>query len=175
MRKDDAGRWVAPALTPDHIGELYELRWLLEPPALVKACANLPAGFLAGMRADLEAAMAEAAPDAGGVLDRLEHQMHVELLAHCRNETLMQAITLHQSLLIAHRFLYRWTPRLFATEPFLAEHLVIVALLEGGRVRDAADALELHLRDSRERAIARVELIRQEYRVEDTAYLTRGP
>src|SRR3546814_13329575 len=70
----------------------------------------------------------------GATLDSLEEEMHVALLGHCGNRTLMQAITLHQSLLIAHRFLYRWTPRLFATEG--------------------------HIRVSRDRAIARIEVIR---------------
>src|SRR3546814_10989364 len=74
----------------------------------------------------------------------------------------MQAITLHQSLLIAHRFLYRWTPRLFETEPFLPEHREIVERLEDGRVKAAAAALEAHLRVSRDRAIARIEVIRRD-------------
>lgn len=173
LRKDEGARWYAPALTPDHIGELYELRWLLEPTALVKAYPNLPQRLLPFMRGQLETAIADTDAVTGETLDRLEHQMHVQLLAHCRNETLMQAITLHQSLLIAHHFLYRWTPRLFTSEPFLPEHLQIVTLLEAGKVEAAAAALEAHLRDSRERAVARVDVINREFNVEDMPYLMR--
>lgn len=172
VHKDDSGRWYAPALTPDHIAELYELRWILEPKALVKAAPNLPEGFLALMRAEIEAAMSGSEPAAGATLDRLEHQMHVRLLEHCRNGTLMRAITLHQSLIIAHHFLYRWTQRLFASEPFLPEHLGIVERLEKGRVNDAAAALETHLRDSRERAIARVDVINRDFNAEEMPYLS---
>src|SRR3546814_16948387 len=85
-----------------------------------------------------------------------------------RTDTLFPYTTLfrsHQSLLIAHRFLYRWTPRLFETEPFLPEHREIVERLEGGRVKAAAAALEVHLRVSRDRAIARIEVDRKSTRL----------
>lgn len=78
-----------------------------------------------------------------------------------------------QSLLIAHRFLYRWTPRLFETEPFLPEHLAVVEHLQGGKVREAAAALERHLQDSRDRALARVKAIRDEFQPEELSYLER--
>lgn len=173
VRKDDRSRWYAPALTPAHVGELYELRWVLEPLALVKAAPHVPPGFLAGMRKHLENAIANARQIGGDVLDSLEEEMHVALLGYCGNGTLMQAITLHQSLLVAHHFLYRWTPRLFETEPFLPEHLEIIARLESGKVKEAAKALERHLRVSRERAIARVNVITREFRAEDLPYLER--
>jgi DNA-binding GntR family transcriptional regulator len=32
-------------MTPEHVGELYELRWLLEPVALEKAASRLPPSF----------------------------------------------------------------------------------------------------------------------------------
>jgi hypothetical protein len=54
----------------------------------------------------------------------------------------MQAIVQPQFLLIAHRFLYRWTARMFESEPFLPEHLVIVERLAKSRTTDAAAALE---------------------------------
>jgi DNA-binding GntR family transcriptional regulator len=173
VRKDESSRWYAPALTPDHVGELYELRWVLEPLALVKAAPNLPAGLTASMRTHLEDAIANARGIGGDVLDRLEVQMHIELLGHCGNRTLMQAISLPQSLLIAHRFLYRWTPRLFETEPFLPEHMEIVERLEAGLAAEAAEVLENHLRVSRERAIARVDAIVRDFDPEDLPYLER--
>jgi DNA-binding GntR family transcriptional regulator len=173
VRQDERSRWYAPALTPDHVGELYELRWLLEPVALVKAAPNLPSGFLAGMRARLEAAIAHASEIEGPTLDRLEEEMHIALLGHCGNRMLIEAIALPQALLIAHRFLYRWTARLFETEPFLPEHLVVVERLERGKVAEAAKALERHLRISRERAITRIAAIARRFDPEDLPYLER--
>ncbi|WP_246226262.1 GntR family transcriptional regulator [Chelativorans xinjiangense] len=173
LRKDDRSRWYAPALTPEHVGELYELRSILEPVALTKAAPNMPLNFLAGMRAHLDEAIAHADAIEGPTLDRLEEEMHVTLLEYCGNRTLMQAITLPQSLLIAHRFLYRWTPRLFNTEPFLPEHMEIVRYLEAGNIPGAASALEHHLKVSSGRALARVDVIRREFRAESLPYLDR--
>ncbi|MDF2096570.1 GntR family transcriptional regulator [Aquibaculum arenosum] len=171
--KDERSRWFAPALTPEHVGELYELRAVLEPVALAKAVPHLPPALLPAMRSALESALAGAEPVEGPVLDRLEEEMHVTLLGHCGNRALMQAITMPQSLLIAHRFLYRWTPRLFETEPFLPEHLAVVDHLQAGKVQEAAAALERHLHDSRERALARVKAIRNEFQPEELSYLER--
>ena len=173
LRKDDSARWYAPALTPDHVGELYELRWLLEPVALMKAAPRVPAGFLARLRGHLDDAVAHAHSIGGATLDALEEELHVALLGHCGNRTLMQAIALQQSLLVAHRFLYRWTPRLFETEPFLPEHLEIVERLQQGKAKAAAEALEHHLRVSRDRAIARVDVIRRDLTPDELPYLAR--
>ncbi len=174
VQKDDRSRWYAPALTTEHVGELYELRWLLEPVALAKAVPNLPEGLLAGMRLELEDALADPARVSGATLDRFERDLHINLLAHCRNRALMQALTYPQSLLIAHRFLYRWTSLLFEQEPFLAEHLDIVLKLEVGKVREAAQLLENHLKISRDRALARVGVVSAGSRPEPLSYLEQS-
>lgn len=173
VRKDERSRWYAPGLTPEHVGELYELRWMLEPLALIKAAPNIPPGFIAAMRVHLEDAIENAHEVDGATLDELEEEMHIALLGHCRNRTLMQTLTLHQSLLIAHRFLYRWAPRLFVPEPFLAEHLRIVERLEAGHAAEAAQALEDHLRVSRDRAVARIAVVAREFKPEELPYLER--
>ena len=173
LRKDGSGRWVAPALTPDYTDELYELRWVLEPVALEKAAPRLPPGYLAGLRADLQAAMDEGALHDSAVLDRLEQQLHVDLLSHCANAALMQAMNLAQSLLVAHHVLYRWTLDLFGTEPFLAEHLEVVSRLDAGDIAGARDALVAHLRISRRRAMLRVEAVRDLIQPEPLPYLVR--
>ena len=172
VRKDDGARWYAPALTPDHIGELYEMRWLLEPAALLKAIPNLPDGLLDTMSADLDAAIAKADTIDGEVLDALEHQLHVQLLGFCGQNTLMQAIIQHQSLLVAHQFLYRGTPKLFRSEPSLPEHREILDRLLAGRFEEASRSLKWHLQSSSDRVIARVDLIQDEFRTEGISFLT---
>ncbi len=173
VQKDDRSRWVAPAMSPDHVSELYELRWLLEPVALEKAAARLPGDLLPAMRGRLESAIHDAANLTGPDLDHLEEDLHVTLLGHCDNGPLMQAISLPQALLVAHRFLYRWMPRLFGSEPFLPEHLEIVERLEAAQVKEAAAALRAHLQISRERAIDRIHRVTQEVHPEDLPYLDK--
>lgn len=173
IEKDERGRWRARALSPERIGELYELRWTLEPLALAKAARHVPPRELAAMRRDLHRLLESPDLISGPALDQLEEDMHVDLLSHCRNPTLMQAITLPQALLIVHRFLYAWAPRLYATEPFLCEHVEVVERLQAGRVDEAAAALRRHLQVSRERAIGRVSLVAGEFEPQELAYLER--
>jgi DNA-binding GntR family transcriptional regulator len=175
VRKDDRSRWIAPALSSKHVAELYEVRWLLEPVALTKAAPNLPDAVLAHVRRNLTDAIARAHQIGGETLDQLERDLHVTLLGYCDNRALVQAITTPQSLIIAHCFLYRWTSRLFPTEPFLPEHLEVIERLEAGRTADAAKALEEHLRVSHERVMTRVNAIATGPQPEPLPYLDRLP
>ncbi|HEV2124742.1 MAG TPA: GntR family transcriptional regulator, partial [Chloroflexota bacterium] len=89
VRKDERSRWFAPALTPEHVGELYELRWLLEPVALLKAAPNIPDGLVAESRRKLADALEQPLDVTGTTLDELERDLHVLLLEYCCNATLM--------------------------------------------------------------------------------------
>lgn len=171
ISKDERSRWFAPELTPAHISELYELRGVLEPVALKKAAAKMDRYALEMAHHNLLDAIASPDSVSGATLDRLEEELHVSLLSYCGSRTLMQAIAQPQSLLIAHRFLYRWTPHLFDVEPFLPEHLAIVEHLLSGRADAAAAILEDHLRRSSDRATKRVEFVMQEFFPEALPYL----
>ncbi|MFD1744924.1 GntR family transcriptional regulator [Rhizobium helianthi] len=172
ISKDASGRWYAPALTRKHIDELYELRWLLEPVALEKAASNLPEGLLAKMRGNLEAAM-QAKVLSSDRLDLLEQELHVELLDHCRNGALLRAIRLPQALLVAHHFLYRQTSDLFASEPFLPEHLLVLDALQSGSIETAQAHLVNHLQVSRQRAMQRIEAVAATIDLQPLPYLER--
>jgi len=171
IKKDDRSRWYAPALTPDYVAELYELRWVLEPVALTNAAPSIPADLVPRMRRHLDDAIARAETLDGAELDRLEAEMHIELLGYCGNRTLIEALRLYQLLLVAHSFLYSFAPRLYRTEPFLPEHDRIIAGLERGRVKAAAEALEAHLRASLDRAVGRIEAVARDFHAEDLPYL----
>ena len=90
------------------------------------------------------------------MLDRVEHQLHSELLGYCGNRALMQAISLPQAILVAHHFLNQPKTTGYDGEPFLLEHLDVLSPLASGDIGAACDALERHLRISRDRAIARI-------------------
>ncbi|MCJ8508952.1 GntR family transcriptional regulator [Rhizobium lemnae] len=158
VRKDQSARWYAQALTRDHIEELYELRWVLEPLALQKAAQRLPSEHFTLLRQHLEQAL-DASQVPSETLDRLEQELHVDLLSHCGNQALLRAVSLPQALLVAHHFLYRQTSDMFASEPFLPEHLTIIQNLEQGHIAMACDALVHHLQVSRQRVMLRIEAV----------------
>lgn len=159
VRKDNRSHWLAPALSLAHICDLYELRRLLEPVALVKALPRLPIGSITEMRDRLLAEHERADTAEGTTLDRLEQDLHVRLLAHCGSDALMQALALPQALLIAHRFIYLWSPPSSALNALVPEHLEIMDRLLEGRAEAAAEALVRHLQHSQDRTVTRIEAI----------------
>jgi DNA-binding GntR family transcriptional regulator len=171
VQKDEKGRWYAPALTTKRIDDLYELRWVLEPLALEKAFPRLPAGLAERLAANVQTAHAATGTVEGEKLDTLEQELHVELLGHCGNQALMQALSLPQGLLVAHHFLYQATAALFETEPFLPEHLEVLHQLAAGNIVAAKVALIRHLQISRERAMMRIRSVASTMSPRDLPYL----
>jgi DNA-binding GntR family transcriptional regulator len=164
---------VCPGLGSDYMAELYELRWTLEPVALKKAATALPVGLASLCLANIDRAIAHADTLDGPALDALETELHVQILGYCGNTTLTEALRLYQSLLIAHSFLYRTAPRVFASEPFLPEHRAVLEPLAAGHPDAAANALERHLRVSLDRAITRVGLVKPLIVLDDLSFLVQ--
>ncbi|MGQ9369537.1 GntR family transcriptional regulator [Azospirillum sp. ST 5-10] len=175
LRKDERSRWYLPALTPARVGELYEMRRLLEPVALRQAAARAPSTLLARMRADLEAASDHPERVPPAELDRLEQQMHVELLSFADNATLLETLQHYHALLITNAVLYEATSNAFVSDPFVAEHLAIVRALDAGRADEAAGHLEEHLRIAGGRALRRLDRMVERGVLEPLPYLTRLP
>jgi DNA-binding FadR family transcriptional regulator len=72
---------------------------------------------------------------------------------------------------LAHRFFYRWTARLFEVEPFLTEHLSILRAVIDGRIDAAAEEIAAHLMASKRRAMRRIDEVRALVRLEELGYL----
>ncbi len=172
LRKDGSSRWYAPALTADLVNELYELRQILEPLALVRASPNLPDGLLSDVRRQIEAIMAKKKIH-GQLLDEIENDLHVRLLSYCGNESLLHALSRPQALLVTHSYLYRWSAGLLDIEPLVPEHLAIIRSLDRGRIEQAGELLEHHLHVSRARTLVRMEAAARNIHPADIAYLER--
>lgn len=171
IKRDDRSRWYAPALTPEYVGELYQMRWLLEPVALVNALDRAPSGLVTRIRVRLQEALSHAADLDGAALVALEDDLHMRLLGYCDSRTMLDALGLYHSLLIAHSFLYARAPHLYEVEPFLAEHLKVMERAEAGDLAGASRAMEEHLRASRDRAIDRIHAVGADFRPEPLPYL----
>lgn len=173
VTKDEAGRWQAAALTGTHVTQLYELRWTLEPLALQQAFPRLPGHLLPQLLDDLQTAIEAGERADGAMLDRIEQQLHGDLLGHCENPPLMQAINLPQAILVAHHRLYQPKAPSIVEEPFLLEHLDVLERLIAGKVTDAGEALACHLQISRERAMVRISTAARNLSLPDVSYLER--
>lgn len=173
IAKDEAGRWLAPALTFKHVDQLYELRWTLEPLALKEAFPRLPAGLLDELVRDLDVAIEKGEGVDGAMLDRVEQQLHGELLGYCDNPPLMQAIGLPQAILVAHHRLYQPKAPSITEEPFLLEHRQVFGCLATNDICGAQEALVQHLKISRERAMVRITTTARGLSLPDVPYLER--
>lgn len=150
ITKDRAGRWVAPPMTADRIRDLYQLRWLIEPAALVQSISKVPAETVLKARDSLRQTLANIESASSAQLDSLEKDLHLTLLDSCDNRELLRALKPTRLLLVSNRYvfdLYIGIPRT-EIEDALGSHLKVIESALRGRHKDAARELELHLKQS---------------------------
>lgn len=161
VRKHERLHWFAPALTPGYLGELFEMRAILEPAALRLAAPRLPAAALQRLKDNLRDALAAPVGVDRARLAALEEEMHIDLLAHCGNATLMEALSTYQTLLVGLTFLYDFNVRGQGAESFVLEHMEVADRLIAGHADAAVTALRSHLDGSFARAMERLERVRR--------------
>jgi DNA-binding GntR family transcriptional regulator len=148
--KDRYGRWMAERVTPTRIRDLYEMRWLLEPEALLQSAPHVPRARLERARDALKRMLARM-PDAdSAALARLENDLHVDLLAHCPNAMLLRTLRHTHVLLVSNQYifdLYLGIER-DVMRAALREHLAVVDLLLREDYAGAARLLREHLQVS---------------------------
>lgn len=173
ITKDHAGHWIAEQITPDRIRHLYEMRQLLEPAALAHAAPRVPAALLTAARNRLTAALAKPHVQSSE-FDRVEVDLHVELLSYCPNTEILGALAKTQVLFAPTRHLLH--PYLTLPSPqirdALNEHLATIDQLAAGEVSGAAATLRQHLVDGANRWMLRFEVTSKSSMVERPPYLS---
>lgn len=159
--KDDRQRWTVTPLDERRIRNLYELRWLLEPAALAGAARNTPPEELAGMAERLRKAKSRYPKLTRAALDGMEHDLHVELLSHCSNDSILESLQRTRCILTLSKHVLGAAAPMPNLDPFMQEHLEIIEALEQGRLAQAQEALRLHLEASCEKVVERVGLVQQ--------------
>lgn len=143
-------------LTPQLMTELYELRCLVEPLALLKAAPRHRREALERMREDLLDAE-HRYPDVGVAdMARYEEDLHIASTEDCPNRTLVESVRQHQMLVLATNRLIPLYLGMPHSEPFFAEHRLVVELLLNGAFEAAALALEAHLKSAERKQLARL-------------------
>jgi DNA-binding GntR family transcriptional regulator len=151
VTQDANQRWYAGPLTAELVREHFEIRWLLEPVALVQAAPLLNTSDLVEKR-DRVAGLRDGHlhPDR---LVRIERDLHYELLEPCPNSQLKIAVRRSQLLLFATHSTYRHYQDSDEIVRMAAEHGEVLELLLAENASGAAKALEAHLRRSVEHNI----------------------
>ncbi|MBJ3777656.1 GntR family transcriptional regulator [Acuticoccus mangrovi] len=143
-------RWYAGPLTETDIDEHYEMRWLLEPCALVQSAATLPAAVLDAALDRAIAALADPEAITLAMLDRSETDIHRTIVLHAPNRQMAEAIRRSQLPLMATNFSLKHTKAHGVMHQTLKEHFAVLEHLSHGDAEGAARALEAHLKAARQ-------------------------
>lgn len=173
VQKNKAGHWIAKRVTPERIHHLYELRWLLEPQALIQAAPHIPKQELELTRKNIWNALSRL-PIESHDFDEAEDDLHFKLLSYCPNEEILIALRRTKALFVPTRYL---------TEPFLEipmelienalrEHESIVQALIDNDPPLASRLLVSHLKLALKRWLHRFEITSQVNDTELPDYLT---
>lgn len=152
VTQDVNQRWYAGPLTTDLLREHYEMRWLLEPIALGQVIPELRADDLAAKQERVE--KARPGRQKPQKLERLEYDLHVDIVLRCHNRQLRETIRRSQLPIIATHSTFERQQDPQEIETMVSEHLTILRHLRAGKGRHAMAALESHLRRSLEPNIA---------------------
>lgn len=176
VTKDSLGHWIAERMTPNRIRDLFQLRYLLEPEALRQSAPLVPRDQLERTLAALEHMLANY-PAEIAAIDRAETDLHIDLLSHCPNREITQALKRTHLLFAPTRHLFDpflKVPSEVLQSAFL-EHRQIVELLLLRKIGKAAVALHEHLKEADSRWLQRFEYTARMTQLQFPSYLAPIP
>jgi DNA-binding GntR family transcriptional regulator len=132
-------------LTPTLMSELYTLRRLLEPAALIGAAPFHDRQAIEQRRAHLVEAEARYPDIEPEGFAKFEEELHVDSTIAAPNQSLVALMRQTQTLILATNQLIPLYLGMPNSEPFFAEHRLVFELLLGDAPEAAALALEAHL------------------------------
>ncbi len=156
VTQDINQRWYAGPLTMELLREHFEMRWLLEPIALEQAAPLVSLKELKAKRSSI--ARDQRGPRELVDLERLEHDLHIDIVLRCRNAQLRE--TIRRSLLPLIPTVHSTFRSLHETDEvtmMLGEHRAILTHLIEGDSKAAMAALEAHIKRSVEPNLAILE------------------
>ncbi len=163
LAKDRQGHWYADRVTPATLRSMYELRWLLEPAALMASAPKLPRSVVDTAWRRLNATIRRFPHVSSSDLDQLEHDLHDKLLAQCDNKPLLRVLCQTRLLIIASRYIFDDYLSISTTISHAAalEHLRVIECVRAGDFAAAGGALREHLHNSLGHWIQRLENVAQ--------------
>ena len=126
-------RWYAGPLTADLLREHYEMRWLLEPIALGQASPELDREGNLRQGAARPLQVRGRGRHKPNELERLEHDLHVDIVLRCDNRQLRETIRRSQLPIIATHSTFEHFQHRDEIVIMVSEHMAILEHLRRGR------------------------------------------
>jgi len=139
-------------LDTQQLGELFELRLLLEPETAARAAERRGPGDVSDLEAEMDAGrIALDREDAYRPLSQHDVRLHDLVFRAAHNDTVRQAYARTHCHL--HTFRLAYTGSYVADT--VAEHAALVTAIVAGESRQAAAAMRTHIERSRDRLLLR--------------------
>lgn len=158
VEKNAKSHWVAGPLTAKSMREHYEIRRLLEPPALLVAAQNVDRNELVRMRDKIVAVEQAYGRVTSDDIRGIEDDLHVKLVTSIDNARLVSHIRQSQLPLLTNQLFERYLG-MPEHSRMLSEHRLVLEHLVHGAPDAAAAALEAHLNAALVRSLARLKTL----------------
>lgn len=155
VRKDLRSHWVVGPLTARDVAHYFDIRGKLEPLALLESAPLMPPAEIQRMWHAADDAICGRTALDSALINELENDIHVRLLARCSNGYLLRMIRQTQIALVVNRVFASYV----GAGPFevsLREHLMVLEFVMRGAHKAAAQVLEEHMRLAAERTRKRL-------------------
>lgn len=155
VQKNPRSHWMIGPLTARDVAHYFAIREALEPLALAESAPRLPGRELADMLERVIAAQDDPDDLPPPVIEELESDLHVRLLAASPNPHLLRMIRQSQIALVVNRVFAEFV----GSRPFalaMGEHRIVLEFLTRGSWAAGADAMAEHMRLSAERTRRRL-------------------
>ncbi|HVO01453.1 MAG TPA: GntR family transcriptional regulator [Candidatus Cybelea sp.] len=171
VAKDERLRWYVVPLDEKRVCDLYDLRELVEPKALAASVGRVPPEFLDDMSRRLETALAAYPNVTAAEMDALEHGLHVTCVERGDNREIIEVLKRTRCLFITAKHMLGTQLSYPANEPFMAEHLEIVAAMARGDTATVAERMLAHLKVARPKVIERLAAFRRSFAGSPVPYI----
>ncbi len=175
IEKAPSGHWRAERITAQRVKDLYEIRRLLEPRALMTSAPLLDRPVFADAAARLLHAVEHPAELTTERVNGFERELHIDILAKCPNSEILRVLGGTHILLIANHTMFDiflGIPREYVLVS-IREHLRVFEHLQSGRFADAAEALDDHLDSSAATWLDRFEAVSRTVEMVIPPYLSQ--
>ncbi|MGO4330179.1 GntR family transcriptional regulator [Cupriavidus sp. 2TAF22] len=171
LEKDERLRWVITPLDAQRIHDLYELRSLVEPAALRGAIGHADNAEIQAMIAELNKVQRVYPQVNRTAMDKLEHDLHVQLLSQCPNKELLSSLQRTRCILTLSKHVLGVAMPMPDADPFMSEHIAVLQAAADGAPQKAADLLREHLELSCDKVTRRAALVRETFPLPKVSYI----
>jgi DNA-binding GntR family transcriptional regulator len=171
IEKDDRNYWLTVPLDERRLWNLYALRALLEPAAIISALGQLSDESVQAMQTRLDIALRAYPNVSTEALDRLEHDLHVACVGHSENPELLDALQRTRCIIISSRHILGSVIALPGIDPFIEEHMEVLLAIKDRDGDAIAETLVAHLISARDKVTERLKKFRIDPQMSGIPYI----